>query len=147
MKTVTVTQLESVISHIIHDTESLDKLKKQSFMGVRSDSVLVELDKRLGNDWMLVKDNPVKLDKDDIAALANSRFFKKMGQKLMMAWALIVVVLAMLTLTVKVLPLSLYYGIAIVVTGIFLVIFSRKQRAEREGLSRAVYGSDKVIVE
>lgn len=147
MKQVSVSQLETIASHILHDKEELAKLKHSQFVGVTSDEVLTELDKRLGNSWMLKKDNPVKLNDDDIAALANSRFYKKTGQKLMMAWALIVAILAVFTMTVKVLPLPLYYAMAIVVTGVFLVIFSRKQKVVRNELRQAVYGSDKVTVE
>ena len=147
MKTVTASQLEIAIGHILHDEEEISKLKRMPFIGVTCDKVLAELERRLGNDWVLKRDNPVKLDKDDIAALANSRFYKKVGQKLMMAWALIVVVLAMLTFTVHVIPLPLYYGLAIAVTGTFLVIFSRKQKIVREELRQQVYGSDKVTVE
>ena len=147
MKTVTVSQFEATISHVIHDREELAKLKQTPFNGVSADEVYTDLEKRLGKDWTLKKDNPVKLNEDDISALANSSFYKKTGQKLMMAWALIIAILAVFTMTVKVLPLSLYYGLAIVVTGVFLVIFSRKQRVVRNELRQAVYGSDKVTVE
>lgn len=147
MKTITISQFESALSHILHDKEEQAKVTRTMFIGVTAKDALAELERRMGNDWVLKKDSPVKLNKDDIAALANSRFYKKTGQKLMLAWALVIAILSMMTMTVRVLPLSLYYGIAIVITGIFLVIFTKKQRVVRKDLQQAVYGSDKVTVE
>ena len=147
MKAITISQLESALSHILHDKEEQAKVTRTMFIGVTAKDALAELERRMGNDWVLKKDSPVKLNKDDIAALANSRFYKKTGQKLMLAWALVIAILSMMTMTVRVLPLSLYYGIAIVITGVFLVIFTKKQRVVRKDLQQAVYGSDKVTVE
>lgn len=147
MKAITASQLETTIGHILHDKESQAKVTQSMFIGVTAKEVSAEIEKRLGTDWILKKDSPVKLNKDDIAALANSRFFKKTGQKLMMGWALVVVILAMFTMTIKVIPLPVYYGSAILITGAFLVVFSQKQRAVRKELQQAVYGSDKVTVE
>lgn len=144
MKNITVQQLESVFEIILHDREELAKLKKESFTGVSQSEVLSEMKNRLGDNWILKKEPPVKFSKDDIAAVANSRFYRKTGMKLLMAWAIIILAFAIFTLTFRLLPLQVYYGLSGVVTVIFLYLYSKKQSRVRKELKQAVYGSDKV---
>ncbi len=144
MKSISVQQLEGVIEIILHDKEELSKLKKEQFNGVTQDDVLAEIKKRLGDNWILKREPPVKFSKDDIAAVANSRFYRKVGVKLLMAWAIVVLAFAILTLTLRILPLQVYYGLSIAVTVGFLYIFSRKQKIVRDELKQAVYGNDRV---
>ncbi len=144
MKVITVRQIESVLDHIMHDREELAKLKKETFMGVNQHEVMMELEKRLGVNWVLQKDPPVKLSKDDIIAVANNRFFRKLGMKLLMAWAIVILAFAILTLTLRILPLPFYYGLSGIVTAVFLFVYSKKQNRMRNELKQAAYGSDRV---
>lgn len=147
MKEITPQQIENVIEHIIHDKEESNKVKKMPFVGVSQDELFNELGNRLGKGWVAKKELPVKFTKADISAVANNRFYRKTGIKMLMAWALIIMAFALATLTYHVIPLFLYYGISIVVTVIIILLYSRKQKVVREELKRAVYGSDKVITD
>ncbi len=147
MKIITVQQLDGVVEGILHDKEEVAKIRKEQFMGVSQDEIVVELNNRLGKNWMLKKEPPVKFTKEDIAAVANSRFYRKTGMKLLMAWAIVVLAFAMLTITVQLIPLFAYYSFGIATTIVFLYIYSKKQRQVRDELKQAVYGSDKVEAE
>ncbi len=147
MKSITAQHLEGVIEQIMHDREELAKIKQEQFTGVTQDEVLTELKKRLGVNWILKKEVNVKFTKDDIAAVANSRFYRKSGMKMLMAWAIIILAFAMFTMTLQFIPLYAYYGLSILVTIGFIFFYSKKQKQARIELRQAVYGSDKVEAE
>ncbi len=144
MRKVTIQEFYDVVGQIIYDREELTKLKRQEFIGVTQDEVFLGIKKWLGeSNWMLVKASP-SFSKEDIDAVANNRFFRQTGAKLLMAWAIIILAFAIFTLTFRLIPLQVYYGLSIVVTIVFLYSYSKKQNKMRSELQKAVYGSKKV---
>jgi hypothetical protein len=143
MKTITAQQLEGVIENIIHDKEEQAKLRKETFTGITENEVIDGIVKRLGVDWVLVKEPPLKLSKDDLNAVANSRFYRKTGGKLLMGLAIIVLGLAILTLTVPLIPPKIYYVVITLVAVGFVYMYSKKQREARKELWTGIEGEDK----
>lgn len=136
MKTITAEQFAGVIEGIVHDREELAKLRKEPFVGVNQGDVLVEIKNRLGDKWILKKNPTFKLKKEDIPAMANARFYRKTGMKMLMMWAMVILAFAILTLTLRLIPLQVYYGCGILITAGFVCMYSRKQKRVREELKQ-----------
>jgi len=140
MKTITPQQLEGILEVIISDKEKMAKSLKEHFVGVAQDDVLAEIRKRLGNEWVLKKEQPIKFTKEDINAVANSRFYRKTGIKLLMLLAISILGLAMLTTTLRLLSPYLYYGLTAVVALVFFYVYGKKQRKSRNELWQGIEG-------
>lgn len=134
MKTITESELENTIAHIIYDSKERAKLRKEPFVGLIWNEVLVELQRKLGDDWALIEDRPVQLTKDDFSAVANSRFFRKTGGRLLIWLAAMILGLAVLTLTIPLIPPNVYYVVISIITISFFWYYSKKQREARRNL-------------
>ena len=144
MKVLTVPQLENEIEHIIHDEEELASKRNELFNGVSQEKIASELKRKLGENWVLKKEPPIKFTKEDIAAVANNRYFRKSGKMLLLAWAVIVMAFAIISFTFNLLPIGYYYILSGLVTMGFLYGYSKKQKRMREELIRTIYGNDKI---
>lgn len=82
----------------------------------------------------------VKFDKHDINAVANGRFFRKSGQKLLMLMAIIILGLAMVVNYTPV-PTYLYYGAIAVVGIVFFYMYAKKQAIARKELWDQINGN------
>lgn len=143
-KRITTQQFSDIIDHIMDDSHDVAKQHGTELVGITQGDMIEGIHKRLGDDWVLTRDPPVRFTKEDISAVANSRFYRKTGVKLMMAWAIVILAFAMVSLTFRLIPLSVYYGLSIAATIGFIFSYSKKQAKIREELKQAVYGSDKV---
>lgn len=132
MKTVTQQNIEALVETIIKDRDNGN--------GVARDVVVSEIDKRLGTDWVIKKVQPVKFTKDDINAVANSRFYRKTGVKYLMLLAIVVLGLATLTRTFQWLPQVAYYALNALVAVVFVYFYSTKQRVVRKELWHGIEG-------
>ncbi len=134
MKAITEQHLSTVVSDIVNDKKKEAKVVGSTFMGVPKSVMYSELDKRLGIEWVAVEDNVVRITKDDVNAMANGRFFRKTGMRLLMILAIVVLGLATLNTTVRVLPNIAYYILEIGSVLGFMFVFSKKQRESRKEL-------------
>ncbi len=138
MNTITAQNFADIIENIVADGEKLAELQRQPFVGVNNNEVLAELSQRLGNSWIITKTPPVNFSKDDIDAVANHRFYKRSGQKLLMLWALIILALLQLVVWLPIINNYTYYGISFIVTLWFVAYYSRKQNKVRNELRKEI---------
>lgn len=155
MKAITAEQFNDVLEDIISDREKLAKLKREDFVGVTYEELSNEIRKRLGDSWMVKKSPPFKLKDFDIPTIANARYFKGIGvdgqkikgysgQMLLMAWALVILALAILTLRLSFIPEVAYVVLGFITTVGFMYLYSKGQRAMTLELNRTIRGSNKV---
>ncbi len=140
MKTVTEQQVTAVLQRIISEKEKQAKMLGESFLGVTDREVLSEMNKQLGTDWMLRKEQPVKFTKDDINAVANSRFYRKSGVKILLLWAIVVLIVLQAVVWFPMISIQTYYAMCGAVTVGFLVLYSKKQREVRRELWKGIEG-------
>ncbi|MBU2118741.1 MAG: hypothetical protein KJ954_14230, partial [Alphaproteobacteria bacterium] len=125
--------LDSLIAQIVSDEEKTAKLKHETFNGLTHDAVFTALDGRLGEDWVLKKDPPVQFTKEDINAVAASRFFRGFGMTLLLGWVVLIGILAMLTSTFPIIPVLVYYVLNMFITiGVFLVYIKKQSKIRKE---------------
>jgi len=140
MKIITAQQLENTVEQILHDREEVAKIRKELFEGVSQADMQIELKRRLGDNWVLKKEQPLKLTKDDLNTIANSRFYKRTGIKLLMGWAITVLALLTVTVTYHWLPLYVMYILSAVASFVFVFLYSKKQREARREFWRGIGG-------
>ncbi len=136
MKTITEGQLESVIENIMSDKEKQAEVTGIPFIGVSQDEVISEILKRIGSDWVVNKDEPFRLSREDAATIANSRFYRKSGIKLIMGLAIYVLTIAILTMTAKFINPYIYYILCGVGAVGFVYLYSKKQKDYRAELKK-----------
>jgi putative flippase GtrA len=73
----------------------------------------------------------ITFDRNDIAAVANSRFFKKTGLKILMIWAVVMLGTVSITNLTGWLPIWLSYFILSASAIVFVYIYSKKQTEVR----------------
>ncbi len=126
MKIASVDQFNSLVEDIIEDRGKQAKVSGQPFLGVTKGEMLSEIDKRVENGLVFVKEHP-KFTKEDVDAVAKSRFYRKTGIRMLML--LIIAILAVMILaTFRVIAPYVYYGLCGLSAVVFLYIYARKQR-------------------
>lgn len=140
MKTITPRQLDSLVSLIVSDEEKTAKLKHEAFNGLTHDALFVAIDERIGGEWVIKKDLPVQFTKEDINAVAASRFFRGFGMTLLLGWVVLIGILAMLTSTYPIIPVLVYYGLNMVITIAVFLVYIRKQSKIRKELWQGIDG-------
>lgn len=139
MKT-TEQHLTSVLADVIESKKREAKTKGIPFVGVPSKVLYDEMDKRLGTaDWMAVEDEVIRITKDDVNAMANGRFFRKAGLRMLMLWAIVVLGLATLNTRLNIFANTvyadaIYYVLESVATVVFMTFFAKGQRQVRREL-------------
>lgn len=139
-KVITARQLDSLVSTILIDAENVAKLRHEVFNGINENEVLSQLTLRLGDGWILKKDQPVQFTKEDINAVAASRFFKAEGMVILMGWVIVIGALAFLTTYLPIIPPLVYYILNLGVTIIFFYVYTNKQRKLRKELWQGIDG-------
>lgn len=141
-KTITPQQLEGIAESIIIEKERLAERKREDFNGISKKDFLSELTQRIGDDDSFVKYH-LKLNTQDINAVANRRFFDEIGQKLLMGTAVIILFLILLMRLLPGMPLAVYYfliaAVAVVLVG-FIFIYRRKQVKFKKEFAKTVPG-------
>jgi hypothetical protein len=128
-KNVTPQQLEEVIEGMVKDASP-----------VSGDSVLANLHKYFGDNWTLTKTPPVKFTKDDINAVANGRFYRKTGIKMLLVFAIVVLgIYILMTVFTSIAPV-MWFSIYGLVGIFFMYLYSRKQREVRKELWKGIKG-------
>lgn len=135
MKTITPDDVALASQTIIEEREKLAEMTGEPFDGVPMNELLGELDKRLDPQASAVVVH-FKLTRDDVNVVMNNRFFRSTGQKLLMGAAIIILLLLMAVKYVPAFPAMAYYIGAVVVGGVFVMVYSRKQRAYKKQLSK-----------
>jgi Ca2+/Na+ antiporter len=79
-----------------------------------------------------------KFEKDDINAVANSRFFRKSGQRYLMLLAIVIMGLAIVTNTLQLIPYPVYYGAIVVSAIVFVYFYAKRQREVRKELWKSI---------
>lgn len=141
-KTITPQQLDGVIQDIITNCEKESMLKRDEFTGVPSGKFMTKFYEVMGEDWVLRKDEPVKLTDADINAVAANRFFKGKGSTLVLLWALTVSLLWMITNTYPVIPLPIFGALNAVAAFVFFYVYARKLRKVRKSLWAGIRGDN-----
>jgi hypothetical protein len=142
MKVVTKDQFEGIFESIFDDREEQAKLLGQSFNGLLLNDVLTELSTKLGIECVIQKNPPRGLTKEDIKSVADGRFYRKTGIKILLWTVIILLMLSMCTTTFRLIPLVVYYGLCGVLAFGFTFIYGKKQaKARRE--FRETYGMEK----
>ena len=139
MKFINQQYYNSVVAGILKEKEKQAELLGQSFIGLSGDELAREVSDHLGEAWSIKAEKPMKFSKSDINAVANARFYRKTGVKLLMGLLIIVLTIAV---AVKWIPnmTELHYNIYITLCGVialvFIYVYSRKQSKVRKELWR-----------
>lgn len=140
MKQITERHYSDLIETIIKDKQKQYEKVGQEFSGIDGDDLLEEVTKRLGGDWCITNERPVKFTKADINAVAGARYFRKGGVTLLMGLAIIILCLSIVArfigLALSPLSLTLYYTVCGIVTLAFLWFYSHGQAKIRRELWR-----------
>ena len=72
-------------------------------------------------------DDDVRFDKSDIAAVANSRFFRKSGLKMLVIFAAIMLAIVSITNYISAVPVFVGYGALAVCSLVFVYLYGKKQ--------------------
>ncbi len=84
------------------------------------------------------------LDWSDIDAVANSRFFKKSGQRYLMLLAIVIMGLAILTIGIPLLSIPplitppIYYILVAIAAVIFVYVYGKRQRQAKKELREVI---------
>lgn len=73
------------------------------------------------------QDDDIRFDKNDISAVANSRFFRRAGLKMLMIFAVIMLAIVSITNYVSIVPVFAGYGALSVCSLIFVYLYGKKQ--------------------
>lgn len=141
MKTITVQTLCSTIESILKEQEKLSQMQGQKFIGISEFNLITELDNKLGREWALKSDSPIKFTKQDIAAVANSRFIRGTGSRILMQLAIAILGLALLY-QFRVLPYLIYISLCGVVAFGFFWYFTKKQAEAKKSFWKGIDGVD-----
>jgi hypothetical protein len=76
-------------------------------------------------------DDSITFDKHDIAAVANARYFKRGGIKLLLIWAAVTLVIVMITNYTGIIPVSIAYILLFIEAIVFVYLYSKKQTEMR----------------
>lgn len=146
MKTITEQYLNTLSVNIIKESEKQAELLGNSFNGLTGDQLYQAIKGHLGGEFIVKPEQQVKFSRYDINAVANSRFYRKSGQQLLMGLAIVVLLLVM---AIRYIPnmTALGYNISYTVCGaialVFVFVYSRKQSRARKELWRQLGREEK----
>jgi hypothetical protein len=141
MKTLTPDDVALATERIITEQEKLSAQKGEPFSGVPANKLIAELGNRIGPEYSAINVH-FKLTREDINALANSRFYKRTGQKILMGAGIIILVLLLLTNQLRIIPpVGYYIAVAVVALG-FVTLYGKKQREYKRELAKGIPGGN-----
>lgn len=141
-KTVTPQVLDGVILEVLANGEKESQLKREEFTGISGGKFLVKLHEAMGDDWVLTKDEPVKLTDADINAVAAARFFRGKGLTLVLVWALAISLLWMVTTTIPIIPLPVFGALNALAAIIFFYVYAKNLKKVRKSLWAGIKGEN-----
>lgn len=140
MRIITLAQLDDYTREVIAKYEQQVNKRGEKFVGVPQDELYNGLVDIIGDEWMLKKESALKFTKADVNAVANSRFYRTKGLKILLLWAVVVLVLLQAVAWFPVIPIYVYYASCCVATVGFVGLYSKKQRESRLELWRGIQG-------
>lgn len=138
MKIITEQHFSNLVDGVIREKEKLAEKQHEVFTGVSQDDLIDEVAVKVGGKFMVKRENPVRFSKDDINAVANNRFYRKTGLKILMGAIIILLALSMLVNYLQVIHPYVYYGLCGVTAIVFVYIYSSKQAKARKELWREI---------
>ena len=140
VKILTPNQIINTVEEIVTEREKRAKAVGDSFNGVSSEELLSELNMHLGEEWAIKKDSPMRLTKEDMNAVANSRFYRKSGIKILLIFALLfMIVLTLMSWFPSIHP-YIYYGVLLAELLTFIWYYGKKQKRSRDELWGQIEG-------
>jgi hypothetical protein len=132
MKTIAEQFFGYLVGDIIKEKQDIAEKEHKQFNGVNGSDLVVEIEKHLGKGWVVAP--PQKLSVEDVNAIANARFFKQTGQKLLMGMTIVILGLAVVAryLTLTPLGINIFYTIFGMVALSFIWVYTRKQAKNRK---------------
>jgi hypothetical protein len=76
-------------------------------------------------------EDDIKFDKNDISAVANSRFFRKAGLRILLGWALVLFIVTALYNFLNIMPSALAYILISVSSIVAVYLYGKKQTEVR----------------
>jgi uncharacterized membrane protein YuzA (DUF378 family) len=124
-----------LVEDIISEKREYCDTNHLQFKGISSKELNDEIEKRLGKEWA-IDDSTRHLLKSDVNAIANARFFRQTGQRMLMIMAIVVLGLAVVARFIPMTALyaNIYYTIVGLVALGFIWIYSKKQAKVRKEL-------------
>lgn len=134
MKIITEIHFNNLVAGIIAEKQKIAEKQHEIFMGVSQDDLMDEVAVKVGGKFVVKREQPVKFSKSDINAVANNRFYRKTGLKLLMGAVIILLGLSMLTNNFQVINPYVYYGLCGITAIVFVYVYSSKQAKARKEL-------------
>ncbi len=137
MKIITERQYSEIVESILKEKEK--QKVSPLFNGIGGEELQREITNRLGGEWKVTNEQPVKFTRVDINAVASARYFRKGGVTLLMGLVIILLLLAIGAKSLVIMT-PLYYNLYYTFCGLialgFLWLYSRKQAKIRKELWR-----------
>lgn len=145
MRVVTEEYLKSLVESIVRGRKKQSELKHQEFVGLTGEELVREINAQLGENWVVKEEDKVKFSKEDINAVANGRFYRRTGVKMVMA--LIIILLSLATAmkyipNVTIVGYNIFYTLLGGIALAFIYIYSRKQSKVRKELWKQIGRDD-----
>jgi len=137
MKVITEQYFQDLVNGIIKEKKATAGKLDKPFRGISQDELCEAVTARIGEPWVVNKEESIKFSRSDINAVASARYFRKGGISLIMGLVILLLVLAIVVKSVVVMtPLyyNLYYAFCGLIAIGFLYIYSRKQAKVRKEL-------------
>ena len=134
MKVITEQSYQSIVDTIIREEERLAEKASIPFSGISHIKLEGKVRERIGDDWTIRRDPKVKFSKSDINAVANSRFYKLMGLKLLLGLAVAILVVAAIVNYVEGFPMWVAWVLYAIEALTFVYIYSKGQAKIRRQL-------------
>ena len=134
MKVITEQAYQNIVDTILKEKEKQSDGMGQKFQGISSVALQDAVTHFIGDTWVVRRDPKVKFTKSDINAVANSRFYKATGIKLLLALAAAILVVAVLVNTFEGFPVGLAYGLFAAEAIAFVWQYSKRQSKVRKQL-------------
>lgn len=138
MKVITSQQFEGLLDAILNEKKRSNELVHNSFTGITHEDLMREVSAKIGDDkWAVKKGQALKLRMDDIDAVAGNRYYKRVGQMVLLVVLASILLLSNLS-AYGFIPTQLFHltAIGIAIGGISLYGYGR--RKERQILHEAI---------
>jgi len=143
MKQVTPQQVSYLLEDILADEKDKAKKLDRVLHPIASNEVSQELTRRIGEEWALTPAKSLQLTKKDIYAIAKSRFLQREGINILLVMFVILLGIATLAETIKILPVFYAYILSLVIIVVSLYIFAKKQGKACKELMNETQGIEK----
>ena len=138
MKAITERQLYDIIADILNKEEKKSEKAGIPFTGLANEDLNALIEERVGGEWVLKKEQAFKLTKSDINAIANNRYYRRTGVKILMGAVIILLALSIMANNLQFLPPAVFYGLCGASAIALVYLYSSGQAKTRKSLWRAI---------